>query len=256
MEITNYLNDLSNKLRLSSDDKIKIDNSIVQLKKKLWGYFQERLLEITIIGSYDRDTIIKSDHSDVDILVIFKQKEFQPQTYLSQIKKFCESNYPRSEVYPDHPTIVIELEHIKFEIIPSYKFSDQSVKIPAPTTKELKWITSSPVEFKSQLIAKDSRNKTLIIPVVRIFKYWNYLNNEVFKSYEIEKAIVNKSYNSITFKDYFFSIIDLLREMAITEEQKNKVSILKDKKRRLYILETNKIHEYINEELSSFLPFP
>ena len=135
MDINTYLTTLAKKLVIDPDSKKKIEVSISHLKENMWGLFQDRLVEVAVFGSFDRETFIESDtEADVDILVNFKQKEFQPDTYLKQIRELCNKKYSRSDIYPDHPTIVIDMEHIKFEIVPSYNYSSDTVKIPAIIT--------------------------------------------------------------------------------------------------------------------------
>jgi predicted nucleotidyltransferase len=251
-----YLNNLDKYLTLDTNEKEKIDKSIGFIKQKLWGIFQDRLFEVKVFGSYAKDTFISKDEdADVDILVTFKSKDFQPQTYLNQIKSFAADNYPRSNIYPDHPTIAIELEHIKFEIVPAIFVSTEEVRIPAPRTKELKWITSNPTRIQTKLNQKDKDNKGFIKPAIRIMKYWNHLNGKPFSSFDIEKQLVNKSYDSLKdLKDYFHSCSYSLTDIATTIEQKKFVEVIKERRRRLRILETHNIPEYIETELSTILP--
>jgi len=257
MDINLHLTALAKQLLISPDYKDRIELSISHLKENMWALFQDRLVDVSLFGSFDRGTFLEKDEdADVDILVIFKQKEFQPDTYLKQIRELCKRKYSRSDIYPDHPTIVIDMEHIKFEIVPSYVYSGESVKIPAPRTKELKWITSTPNEFKNNLLKKDLNNKGLINPLIRIFKYWNSLNGKPFTSYELERFIVNKIYTCSTLKEYYYSVANSLEEIGKTEQQKKALALLKEKHRRLRILDTYKIPEYIQPELLSFLPLP
>ncbi len=88
-DINSYLTDLSNSLNISPEKKERIETSISYLSKNLWGHFQSRLSEVTVIGSFDRETIISNDpEADVDTIVVFKQKEVQPETYLKQLREF------------------------------------------------------------------------------------------------------------------------------------------------------------------------
>jgi hypothetical protein len=215
------------------------------------------LLKVVVFGSYSRDTIInKDEEADVDIVVIYKTREVQPDTYLKQIKTFCEDTYNRSKIYQDHPTIVIDMEHIKFEIVPSVYVSSGVVTIPAPKSKELRWVKTNPQELITKVQIKDKNNKNLILPVIRILKYWNTLNGRVFSSFQIERAIVDKIYTCSTIKECFSSAILAIDEIASGDKQKNIIKSLREKLKRLRILETNNFHEYIEQELKSFLPFP
>lgn len=257
MDINTYYTELANALIFSTDKRERIDKSIDFFKKEIWGQFQDRLVEVVVFGSYSRDTIIrKDDEADVDMVVIYKTREVQPDTYLKQIKTFCEGTYNRSTIYQDHPTIVIDMEHIKFEIVPSIYVSTGVVKIPAPKSKEVKWVNTNPKELIAKVQNKDKNNKNLILPIIRILKYWNTLNGRPFTSFQIERAIVDKIYTCSTIKQYFSTAISAIEEIASGDTQKRAIRNLRDKLKRLHILETNNFHEYIEQELNSFLPFP
>lgn len=255
MDTNTYLTKLDKSLILEKEQKEKIDKSIGFIKQKLWGIFQDRLAEVKVFGSYVKDTFITEDNdSDVDILVVFKNKDFQPQTYLNQIKAFAADHYSRSNIYPDHPTIAIEMEHVKFEIVPAIYVSNDEVRIPAPRTKDLRWITSSPTRIQNKVNEKDKNNNGLIKPLIRIFKYWNYINNKPFSSFELEKYLVNKTYDCKELKDYFYSAAYSLADIAVTAEQKQFYDTVKERRRRLSVLERNNLSEYIETELTTFLP--
>jgi tRNA nucleotidyltransferase (CCA-adding enzyme) len=257
MDVNSYYLELAKSLKFSTDRRQRIDTSIEYFKQKIWGEFQDRLLEVVVFGSYSRETnICNDDEEDVDIVVIYKTRELQPDTYLKQIKTFCEDTYNRSKIYQDHPTIVIDMEHIKFEIVPSVYVSTGVVKIPAPKSKELRWVNTNPKELLTKVQTKDRNNKNLIIPVIRILKYWNTLNDRTFTSFQIEKAIIEKPYTSTTIREYVSSAIAAIEEIATNDKQKNAIKNLKEKIRRVRLLETNNFNEYIELELKKFLPFP
>jgi hypothetical protein len=255
MEINDYLNELSLQLVLSASVKEKIDRSTEYLKKKIWGLFQARLSDCLVIGSYDRNTMIPVDDDlDIDLLISFKKNEYQPDTYFRQIKSFCEQEYPKSIVYQDHPTVALELDHIKFELIPAM-YQTTGVKIPAPRSTELKWIFTNPEAIKNRVQEKDNKNKGLILPVIRILKYWNINSDRPFSSYALENAIVSKLYDCSSLRDYYFSASKALEDLASSEQQKTAIVLLKEKNRRLRALQREKLTEYIKPEFDSFLPF-
>lgn len=254
-DINSYLTALAKRLVIDPNKKERIEVSILFLVKEVWGLFQNKLSDIFVFGSYDRDTIILTDdEADVDILIIFKKNEFQPDTYLKHIREFCEKKYPNSIIYPDHPTITLEMEHIKFEIVPATNYLEGTVKIPAPRGKELKWISTSPQIFKSKLQSKDKSNKGLIMPVIRIFKYWNSIHGHPFSSYKLEKCIIEKLYDCSSLRDYYFSASSAIESILSTEQQTKSFADLKERNRRLRVLEREKLTEYIEPELTAFLP--
>mgnify|MGYP002077783954 CR=1 FL=1 len=257
MDIDTYLTTLSKGLLVQPGLKERIEISIGHLRQNLWGVFQERLQDVAVFGSFDRGTFIDADPlSDVDVLVLFKQREFQPETYLKRIRAMCESKYPRSQVFQDHPTVVIDMDHIRFELVPAYRPSARTTKIPAPRSKELKWIDTDPAAAKKALLEKDQRNKGHILPLVRIMKYWDHLNDHPFASFELERITRNKLYNSRSLSDSWFEITEKLQEYASTVHQTRAVTALLQKRKRLRALQTNALIEYIVQEMGTVLPIP
>lgn len=125
MSINSYLEELSSKLVIKEEEKTKISISVSSIKTKLKKYFGSEIIDIVVFGSYTRGTILprKADEeSDIDVMVVFEfnSKQYKPQTYLNWLKQFAIEYYSRSEIYQDSPTIVLELNHIKFELVPAY----------------------------------------------------------------------------------------------------------------------------------------
>jgi Second Messenger Oligonucleotide or Dinucleotide Synthetase domain len=256
MDVNAYLTKLSKQLEVGDSEISKIQDSISNLKTKIWGKFQENLVSVEPIGSFDRQTMLSRSvdkESDVDILVIFKSGEYQPQTYLNWLKEFSEKNYSRSEISPDFPTIAIDMNHIRFELVPAYK--NGQLKIPAPRSKEIKWITTDPLEFKQKVENKNKNNGQLILPIIRIFKYWNCLNNYPFTSFYLENFIVTHSYSRCyNLRDYFFEVINDLDNTNFDKSLESHVNNLYRKRLRLQGMEKEKLIEYMEQELQTFIP--
>lgn len=259
--IDSYLTNLAKKLKLEDGEKAKIEVSISNLKQKLWALFQNKLVDIKIFGSYDRETVLPfsiDSTADVDVLIIFKENEFQPKTYLNQLRNFGERTYPRSDIFPEHPTIVIELGHTRFELVPSYVnesfWNGKELKIPAAPSQEVKWISTDPLGFQEKLLKKDKEENGLIIPLIRLIKYWNVINGKVFGSYALESFVIGRSYPCKNLKEYFYELIKDLSDKEMAASEKEIFDPLFERRRRLKALEEKNIPEYIEQELISFLP--
>lgn len=256
MDLNTYLKSLSEKLVLNETEQQKINKSIESLKKKIWGHYQNKLSDVILFGSYDRGTILPrkvDEDSDVDILMIHKSGDLQPQTYLSQLKGFAENNYATSEIRQVHPTITLELEHIRFEIVPGYQ--NREIKIPAPRLKEISWISTDPIGFKEKLSIKNQNNYQLITPIIRVFKYWNCLNGRPFSSYKLEHFIVNtKYYDCSTLQHYFNSIVYELNESELTNDQEEKIKPLVECRRRIKVMIKEEMTDLIEGELQNIIP--
>ncbi len=256
-EINQYLTRLSKQLMLADAQIKRIEISISYLRSKLWSVFQDKLESVFVYGSYDRQTIIPVDADmDVDVMVLFKQNKWKPDTYLKQISDFCIKHYSTSVVYRDRPSITIELDHIKFEIIPAYNSEDQ-VKIPAKKGDEVIWISTSPQDFKNAVLTKDKNNNKFILPSIRLYKYWNLLNNKPFLPYEIEKYIVEKTYYFIfstpSLEEYFLAIANDLQSIAKNDKQKESVKLLQEKIKDLQQIVQNNVTQF-DANFSAYLP--
>jgi hypothetical protein len=144
--------------------------------------------------------------------VVFSDDSYQPATYLKKLKRFAQNYYVSSEIYQSSPTMVLELNHIKFELVPAIKGGWLNpYQIPAPASDYSDWIGTDPNDFNQSLIDKNKNHSNLIKPLVRLVKYWNANNNYVFDSYSLEKDIVNQSFWLLSdLKGYFYSTIDQL----------------------------------------------
>ncbi len=259
--INSYLIKLAKQLSNSKEARDKIDNSYNYLEGKIFEFFRDRIQQVQIFGSYERGTELPQSidlNSDVDILVIFKANDFQPATFLKHLQEFADKIYPRSEVSPDHPAITVRLNHTKFELVPAYwetyYFVSDDLKIPAPRNKELKWITTEPNKLKSTLQKKDSDENELMIPLIKLIKYFNTLQGKPFDSFSIEKFAVSSSYPCENLRDYFFEFIDDLDTFDKSEPQLKFISELKERRENLLALEKRNLTDYIELELQKFIP--
>lgn len=216
MTVQTYLDGLASKLYLKQDEKDKINKSIDTLASRLNLYFNNNQLNDHFkFGSYTRGTILprKADaYSDVDYMVIFKNPyNYKPQTLLNYLKDFVNVYYKSSEIYQSHPTIVLELNHIKFELVPAKVDSWGNIYIPSKSSLFEEWILTDPNAFNKKLSDKNGSNNYEIKPLVRLMKYWNRLNGSYSSSYALENRIVDNYYwGCSNIKDYVYSSIEKL----------------------------------------------
>jgi len=77
---------------------------------------------------------------NVDYMVIFENpNNYKPQTLLNYLKNFVNHYYRTSEIYQSHPTIVLELNHITFELVPAKKDILGTVYISSPSSSYEEW---------------------------------------------------------------------------------------------------------------------
>ena len=206
MSVNTYLSDLASSLALSSTEKSSISTSVTTIKTRIDSYFAD-VTEKKLFGSYVRETILprKADsNSDVDLMVVFSNPNgYQPQSFLNRLKGFAEHYYNRSEIYQSSPTIVLELNHIKFELVPAY-VSYGMYYIPKDSAN---WQYTNPDGFHSDLQECNKNNGYKIKPVIRLIKHWNIEKNyRDMASFALEQKIAEElkySYISCTsYTDY------------------------------------------------------
>lgn len=210
MSVNSYLKDLSSVLVLSGDELTSIQTSISTLATRLQNYFGSGIVENFKFGSSTRGTMLprKADQSsDIDYMIVFDVSDGKkkPQTYLDKLKRFAESKYSTSEIKQSSPTIVLSLNHIKFELVPAYKdYSGYS--IPSPKSAYIDWMFTNPNAFNEKLVKANVNNNSAIKPLVRLIKYWNTQNGHHFSSYDLENFICEMTFwNCTNLNDYFYA---------------------------------------------------
>lgn len=129
--------------------------------------------------------------SDVDYLIIFANSKLKPQSCLDRLRRFVEGNYRKgSQITQSYPTIILSLNHIRFELVPAIETSWNGIQIPSKGSLFSEWQPTNPNEFNADLTDKNKDNEDLIKPLIRITKYWNALNDFPFESYALEQTIV------------------------------------------------------------------
>ena len=117
MNCNTYLKEFSSRLILKYNEKEHIDNSIKHIKSMLHIYFESKIKEIKVFGSYSRKTVmprIIDESSDIDIMVVLNNIDGKPQTYLNQLKVFAEYYYKDSIVRQSLPTCKCQYKNVQF----------------------------------------------------------------------------------------------------------------------------------------------
>lgn len=219
MSVNSYLRGLADAAVIRHGEKDSISRSISTLQARLKYYFGSQLTEHMIFGSYTRGTILPrtmDGNSDIDYMIVFSDSSYKPQTYLNRLRAFVETYYSRSEITQSNPTIVLTLNHIKFELVPAINGLWSGLQIPAKRADLNDWIDTAPNDINQSLIQTNQLNNNLIKPMIRLVKYWNASNSYPFASFELEKELAERSYVLVSLmtsgqlKDYFFDAIDSL----------------------------------------------
>lgn len=260
MSVNSYLSNLSNALVLRGAEKDSIALSIATLKSRLSAHFGPDITDQFRFGSSVRETILprKADEkSDIDYMIVFNTsiETLKPQSYLDRIRKFADKYYSSSEIHQSNPTVVLELNHIKFDLVPAI-YQYYQYQIPSPASSWSDWITTDPNGFSQQLTDVNTRYNFQIKPLVRLIKYWNSLNGRLYTSFSIEKYVVGlPMWGNTLLKNYFYTFWDSFSyNYNDPQNTKDKVQRAKDRVASIRKNEQDGYEVLAENELQKFLP--
>lgn len=219
-------------IKYNSQEREYIDEKITNIKSNLTNYFGTEIKEVLVFGSFTRDTILPrkfDENSDVDIMVVFNnaEKEYTPETYRNKLKRFADLKYSRSSVIKDHPSVVLELNKIKFDLVPcrlSPNYFLISYQIP---DKYGSWMNTDPNEFNKKLTESNKQFNNVVKPLARLFKRWNAYNSYPFETFELEKIIANHNFYGNNYETGFLYAIRVMPTYGLTTFGSKKVETLK-----------------------------
>ena len=150
-----------------------------------------------LFGSYSRKTILPramDANSDVDYMFVFTNDGSTPQTFLNRIRRFVKLYYSTSEIAQSNPTIVLKLNHIRFELVPAVQGWFGDLKIPAKASDYNEWLGTDPKGFNEKLVSANQKHVNMIKPLIRVMKYWNVKADYPFEPFMLEQDIVSNDF--------------------------------------------------------------
>lgn len=256
MSVISYLDTRASGAVLSADEQSSINTSIATIKARLNSYFGTALSEQLRFGSSTRGTILPrrmDQHSDIDYMIVFAQAGAVPQTYLDRLRRFAEQHYSTSDIKQSSPSLVLQLNHIKFDLVPALNLWATTYQIPDGPSS---WQSTNPNDFNSKLEALNQKELYKIKPMIRLFKFWNAQADYVFDAYSLEKHLADRSYmfaNNI--RDYLFTAfdsVDLGSEQA--QWRKDRLKRAKDLIAEVRSLERNGYPNLAEAEVKKLIP--
>lgn len=202
-------------------ERARITKSLDFLETSLRKHFDNRIDEVLKFGSYTRNTILPRKYdtrSDVDLMVVFNTDNgvYNPETYRKWLSDFLKIRYPNSLSKKDLPSVKLELNHIMFDLVPSYVssgfFTEHSHYIPKSDTT---WMKTVPNDLNQDLQSLNQRiGNNSLRNAIRLCKHFNARANYPFSSYEFEKKILSycdwNSFNNENTFQLFFMIMNSL----------------------------------------------
>ncbi len=204
-------------LPYKDEERNKIKTSINHLKDILWQKLSSQIVEIIDFGSYTRNTILPRKYdpnSDIDLMVVFDNKKLLlPETYRNKILNVVSETYSQSISQKDFPAIKLELNHIKFDLVPAY-YEDSfwmGRRYYIPGGQGL-WMQTEPNDINQFLSERNQEcGNNIIRNTIRLCKHWNAFANYPFESYLMEKEILDLTYwdANNTYRRFVYSLNDI-----------------------------------------------
>jgi predicted nucleotidyltransferase len=231
--INNYLKRLASSMLIKNNSitGINISRSLAILNGNLRKHFASDVAYVKVFGSYSRGTILPREfdmNSDVDVLIGFatESMKLKPESYRERLKRFAEMHYPKARIVKDHPSIVVELNHINFDLVPSVYDRGwiwDSIEIP---DKNGGWMETEPDAFGRKLSEANRNYYSIVKPVVRLLKAWNASHGYPYSSFDLESAIVDMSFGDYSYERGFLDAVHALPTYSIADSSAKKVESL------------------------------
>ncbi|WP_250510623.1 nucleotidyltransferase [Caballeronia sp. GACF4] len=212
MSVISYLDGRANQAVLSALEEASINISIQTIGNRLTSYFGTNISKQFRFGSSTRATILPrsmDEHSDIDYMVVFSDSGYTPQTYLDRLKRFADFHYSSSDIKQSSPSIVLQLNHIKFDLVPALsRYPWGGFQIPNGPNL---WQDTDPYDFNATITAKNAAEHYRFKPAVRLLKFWNATNGYVFDSFSLEKYAAGLNYyGAYNVAGYLYTMINNL----------------------------------------------
>jgi hypothetical protein len=174
---------------------------------------------------------------------------------MNRLKRFAEYYYSKSQIYQSSPTVVLELNHIKFELAPAFRDNFNCLYIPAPASDYCDWINTQPNVIKDLLDEKNRESNYIIRKLVRLLKYWNVENGKVYSSYELECHVITTNYFFCSnLKEYFYSTVGSLPTHNLPYYKQIKADRFKQIVENVKYYENNGMPYNAEDELKKAIP--
>lgn len=241
-------------IKYGSKEREYINGKIENFKQNIKSYFGNQVDEILVFGSFSRSTILPrefDESSDIDVLIVFNQQlnTYNSETYRNQLKRFAIAKYPTTKVLKDHPSIVLEMQKIKFDLVPSRYLStfwNNTYQIP---NRESIWINTDPKGFNTLLTNNNNKYNSILKPIIRLIKRWNASNDYPYKTFELEQIIAEMNFSGDNFEKGFFYAVENLPKDDLGIYQTAKVNTLQKNikliKQKLEINDQTKAEEIL-----------
>lgn len=244
--VAEHLAVLAQKATLSNVDKGLVNVPLKTLMTRIGAEFDRYVVTRSeVFGAFARDTRLPQamdPESDVDVLVVFRERGHAPAHYIAQLREFAALHYPKISIHCDGQRLYLQLLQARFELIPAHE-SLSGVQIPVQhpfgaaggtagrgtgvaagastgmasasgiVSHSAGWTRTDPAAELRDLQAADKLHQGLLLPVVRLAKYWNARAGHPYPSWDLERRAVAHRFSFVpkNLKAYWFDFMRSLQ---------------------------------------------
>lgn len=202
--------ELSKRLNISDRQETIVSNCrknvIAKIENKISLHTEQ---SSKLIGSYDRDTLIRYlSEGDVDLMIILhygKNKDWDTNEgtakVLARFKDILKEAYPNTDCSIDRNCVTMKLSEFRLDVVPAFRMTDESYKIP--DTYRSKWLATDPVKFADEITRINTNMNGIFVPLVKMLKAWNRNSSKRLRGFHLECMLV-RHYKGYT-QDYSYA---------------------------------------------------
>jgi len=195
------------KIELTQNQRDKIKTSHKHLRENILQPL-DYVSHTFLTGSYKKKTLI-NPANDIDVFVVLKgysQSSYDtnyitPNAILNKLKKDLQRTYPNTSIKQDKPCIVIEFNHVTFELTPAIEIESWSQHnnfyIPQMSKNNTWQSVENPRILEEKLTEVNKRLNQKLNPLIKMMKKCKVNNNIKTPSFEMEQMAINSLYYNI-----------------------------------------------------------
>ena len=201
------------KIELTDSQRLKIKNSHKHLRENILQPL-DYVSHTFLTGSYKKKTLI-NPANDIDVFVVlsgYTQYDIKPNTILDKLKKDLQKTYPNTTIKQDKPCIVIEFNHVTFELTPAIEilnYGHNSFYIPEMSKNNTWQYVENPRILEESLTQKNQALNQKLNPLIKMMKKCKLKHNLSTPSFEMEKMAINQLYSIDNFRDGVQKLLEI-----------------------------------------------
>lgn len=169
-------------------------NVVAKIREKLSLYPEQ---PSKLIGSYDRDTLIKYlKERDVDVMVVLHYGENKDwdndegaTKALNRFKIILQDAYPNTPCAIDRNCVTMKLSEFRLDVVPAFRFTQGYYTIP--DTYRGKWLQTDPTKFADEVTRINKNMLGDFVPLMKMIKGWNREFSNPLRGFHLECIMIN-----------------------------------------------------------------